>query len=119
MNDREEQFVMQAAEHARECAVRDAETDRIADEIIDRILAEYPSDPVQIARESEALEQTLETLAELIETRGEIETNSLPTIRRAMILQQIRANTALTLAYRCGQRTKTHPSPKWRFCNDL
>ncbi|MCB1793719.1 MAG: hypothetical protein KDJ70_04680 [Candidatus Competibacteraceae bacterium] len=42
MIDREEQFVIQAAEHTRERAVYDAKADRIADEIIDQILADDP-----------------------------------------------------------------------------
>lgn len=109
MNNREEQFVMQAAEHARLYTVYNAEADRIADEIIDRIIAEYPNDPVRIARQDEALEQALETLAERIETRSEIKTDTLPAIRHALNLRRIRTNLALTLAYRCGQRTKTHP----------
>ena len=44
MIGRVEQLDGQAAEHARSCAVRDAEVDRIAGEIIDRVLAENPSD---------------------------------------------------------------------------
>ncbi len=52
--NRIEQLDGQAAEHARLIAMHDAEADRIADEIIDRVLAENPSDPVQIARRAEA-----------------------------------------------------------------
>ena len=105
MNDRIEQLDGQAAEHARLCAVYDAEADRIADEMIDNLLAER--DPREIAlsvRESEALERELETIAGRIEARGEIKTGTLPAIRRAMMLRQVRADTALTLAYRLGSR---------------
>jgi hypothetical protein len=102
MNNREEQFVMQAAEHARERAVRDAEADRIADEIIDRIIAENPSDPVQIARRDEAHERALMALAARIAESGTVETGSLPGIRRALMLKIIGVPVALTLAYRVG-----------------
>jgi len=104
--NRIEQLDGQAAEHARLIAMHDAEADRIADEIIDRVLAENPSDPVQIARRDEAYEQELETIAARIESRGEIETGTLPAIRRAMTLRQVRPDIALTLAYRLGSTTR-------------
>ena len=105
MIDREEQFDEQAAEHARTMAAHDAEADRIAGEIIDNILAERTAKELELsARESEAIERELETIAARIEARGEIETGTLPAIRRAMMLRQVRADTALTLAYRLGSR---------------
>ncbi len=104
MTGRVEQLDGQAAEHARSCAVRDAEADRIAGEIIGRVLAENPSDPVQIARRDEAYEQELETIAARIEDRGEIETGTLPAIRFALMLRRIGTPVALTLAYRLGSR---------------
>ena len=100
--NRIEQLDGQAAEHARLIAMHDAEADRIADEIIDRVLAENPSDPVQIARRDEAYEQELDTIAARIESRDEIETGTLPAIRRAMMLRHVRPDIALTLAYRLG-----------------
>ena len=104
MIGRVQQLDGQAAEHARSCTVRDAEVDRIAGEIIDRVLAENPSDPVQIARRDEAYEQELETIAARIEDRGEIETGTLPAIRFALMLRRIGTPVALTLAYRLGSR---------------
>ena len=68
------------------------------------MLAENPSDPVQIARRDEAYEQELETIAARIESRDEIETGTLPAIRRAMMLRHVRPDIALTLAYRLGSR---------------
>ncbi len=116
MNNREEQFVMQAAEHARERAVRDAEADRIADEIIDRIIAENPSDPVQIARRDEARERELMAAAARIVESGTVETGSLPAIRHALALQKIGVPVALTLAYQagvdCGRGRARRLSPK-------
>ena len=82
--------------------MHDSEADRIADEIIDRVLAENPSDPVQIARRDEAYERELDSIAARIESRGEIDTGSLHAIRRAMTLRQVRPDIALTLAYRLG-----------------
>ena len=100
--NRVEQLDGQAAEHARLIAMHDSEADRIADEIIDRVLAENPSDPVQIARRDEAYERELDSIAARIESRGEIETGTLPAIRRAMMLRHVRPDIALTLAYRLG-----------------
>jgi hypothetical protein len=104
--NRIEQLDGQAAEHARLIAMHDAEADRIADEIIDRVLAENPSDPVQIARRDESYERELESIAARIESRGEIETGTLHAIRRAMTLRQVRPDIALTLAYRLGSKTR-------------
>ena len=100
--NRVEQLDGQAAEHARLIAMHDSEADRIADEIIDRVLAENPSDPVQIARRDEAYERELDSIAARVESRGEIETGTLPAIRRAMMLRHVRPDIALTLAYRLG-----------------
>ena len=100
--NRVEQLDGQAAEHARLIAMHDSEAYRIADEIIDRVLAENPSDPVQIARRDEAYERELDSIAARIESRGEIDTGSLHAIRRAMTLRQVRPDIALTLAYRLG-----------------
>ena len=102
MTDRVEQFDGQAAEHARLCALHDAEADRIADEIIDRIIAENPSDPVQIARRDEAHERALMALAARIAESGTVETDSLPAIRRALAEKQFAAPVALALAYQLG-----------------
>lgn len=104
MIDRVEQLDGQAAEHARTMAAHDAEADRIAGEIIDRVLAENPSDPVQIARRDEAYERELAASAARIEDRGEIETGTLPAIRFALMLRRIGTPVALTLAYRLGSR---------------
>lgn len=104
MNDRVEQFDGLAAENARALAVCDAETDRVADEIIGNILAENPSDPAQIARRDEVYERELETIAARIEARGEIEIGTLPALRFALMLRQIGTPVALTLAYRLGSR---------------
>ena len=100
--NRVEQLDGQAAEHARLMAMHDSEADRIADEIIDRVLAENTIDPVQIARRDEAYERELDSIAARIESRGEIETGTLPAIRRAMMLRHVRPDIALTLAYRLG-----------------
>ena len=104
MIDRVEQFDGQAAEHARSLALHDAEADRIAGEIIDRVLAENPSDPVQIARRDEAHERELAARAARIEAREEIEIGTLPAIRFALMLRRIGTPVALTLAYRLGSR---------------
>ena len=100
--NRVEQLDGQAAERARLIAMHDSEADRIADEIIDRVLAENTIDPVQIARRDEAYERELDSIAARIESRGEIETGTLPAIRRAMMLRHVRPDIALTLAYRLG-----------------
>ena len=105
MIDREEQFAEQAAEHARLRAAHDAEVNRIAEEIIGEVLAERsPLEKELSARESQALERELETIAGQIEERGEIEIGTLPAIRRAVMVRQVRGDTALTLAYRLGSR---------------
>ena len=69
MIDREEQFDGPAAEHARLRAVYDAEADRIANEIIDKWLAEEPEDARLAARRDEAHERELMAAADL--NRGE------------------------------------------------
>lgn len=103
MIDREEQFDLQAMEYARLRALYDAEADRIAEEIIDKILDERePWELEYSARESEALERKLEIIAARIEERGEIEINTLAAIRRAVVFRRIRGDVALTLAYRLG-----------------
>jgi len=59
------------------------EVNRIAEEIIGEILAERsPLEKELSARESQALERELETIAGQIEQRGEIEIGTLPAIRR-------------------------------------
>ena len=102
MIDREQQFLLQAEENARLQAAYAAEVERIADEIIDKILAEEPGRALRLAREAEAYEQALADAADLIEARQAVETGSLPGIRRALRLRTIGVPVALTLAYRLG-----------------
>ncbi len=102
MIDREEQFKGQAAEHARLYAVFEDEVNRIANEIIDHILAENPEDVRRASRRDEAYERELAAIAGRIEARGEIEIGTLPALRYALMRQQIRTPVALTLAYRLG-----------------
>jgi hypothetical protein len=117
MIDREEPFDGPAAEHARLRAVYDAEADRIADEIIDKILAEREPWEVELsARESEALEQALMAAAARIVESGTVEIGSLPAIRHALALRKIGVPVALTLAYQagvdCGRGRARRLSPK-------
>jgi hypothetical protein len=105
MIDREQQFLLQAEENARLQAAYVAEVERIADEIIDKILAEEPGRALRLTREAEAYEQAM-MVAARIHHGGPVETDSLPAIRRALAARQIAMPVALTLAYQLGQHTE-------------
>ena len=80
--------------------------DRVADEIIDKIIAERPQWEVDRAKRSaEILEQELEDIARKIEIHNEINIYELSAIREAMRTHKIEPNIALTLAYRLGLQT--------------
>jgi hypothetical protein len=102
MTDREETFLLLAADAARSQAEYDARLDREIDAMIDKILAEEPGREQRVMREAEAYEQALADAADLIKARQAVETGSLPGIRRALRLRTIGVPVALTLAYRLG-----------------
>ncbi|MFO7640529.1 MAG: hypothetical protein R6X17_04460 [Candidatus Competibacteraceae bacterium] len=106
MIDREKQFLLQAEENARLQADHAAEVERIADEIIDKILAEEPGRALRLAREAEAYEQAMVKVAARIQHWGAVETDSLPAIRRALAARPIAVPVALTLAYSLGLHTE-------------
>ena len=99
----DDQFDGQAAEHARLCALHDAEADRIADEIIDKILRKGTVGGVELPRESpRPVERALMAAAARIVESGTVETGSLPAVRHALALRKIGVPVALTLAYQAG-----------------
>ena len=115
MNNREERFLMQAAEHARERAVRGRRSrGRIADEIIDRIIAENPSDPGSNRAAGGRRSPRAGADGPRRANRGGAgpsKTGSLPGIRRALMLKTISVPPSPCHAPLIGSATQERASP--------